>query len=163
MTEIQNIVEQLRRALEAEPWHGPSVLEVLENVTPAMAAAYPVPGAHSIWELLLHITAWTRAVHARVLGKEIELQGDDNFPPVRETSMEAWKAALEDLSRAHTELFTTLHGFTDADLAGPIPNRPYDRAFLLHGLPQHHAYHGGQMALLKKAFQAQQSEGAPQG
>ena len=50
MSETQNIVEQLRRALEADPWHGPSILQVLEGVTPEMAAAHPIPGAHSIWE-----------------------------------------------------------------------------------------------------------------
>jgi uncharacterized damage-inducible protein DinB len=160
MTETKNIIEQLRRALEADPWHGPSILQVLEGVTPAMAAAHPIPGAHSIWELLFHVTAWTRAVRARIQHIATELQGDANFPPVHNTSAEAWKASIEDLIQAHAELYATLHDFSDDDLVAPIPNRPYDRAFILHGLPQHHAYHSGQMALLKKAYENQQRGGA---
>ena len=153
MTETQNIVEQLRRALEAEPWHGPSLLEILDDVTPEMAAAHPIPGSHSIWELVLHVTAWTRAVRARLQNVATDLKGDENFPPVRTVSAEAWKAAIENLIQAHAELYATVNGFSSADLTKPVPNRPYDRAFMLHGLPQHHAYHGGQMQLLKLAQQ----------
>jgi len=159
MTETQNIVEQLRRSLEADPWHGPSILQVLEGVTSEMAAAHPIPGAHSIWELLFHVTAWTRAVRARLLNIPTELEGDANFPPVRNATAEAWQASIEDLIQAHAELYATVNTFTDSDLSAPVPDRPYDRAFILHGLPQHHAYHGGQMALLKKALQAQSKGG----
>ncbi len=151
MTETQNIVEQLRRALEADPWHGPSILQVLEGVTAEQAAAHPIADAHSIWELLLHITAWVRAIDARIQNKAIELEGDANFPPVRQVSEAGWKAAIDDLRRAHADLYATVERLSDADLTAPVPNRPYDRAFMLHGLPQHHAYHGGQMQLLKMA------------
>jgi hypothetical protein len=44
------------------------------------------------------------------------------------------------------------------ELNAPVPNRDYDRAHLLHGLAQHHAYHAGQMALLKRALQHQAKE-----
>ena len=151
MNQVQFIAEQVRRSLEADPWHGPSLLQVLDGVSAKVAAAHPVADAHSIWELLLHVTAWTRAVNLRIQGKAVELEGDANFPPVRESSELAWKAALDDLRRAHDELSATLKGLSDSDLTKPVQNRPYDYAFLLHGLPQHHAYHGGQMALLKKA------------
>lgn len=160
MTESQNIIEQLRRALEADPWHGPSILQVLAGVTAEQAAAHPIPGTHSIWELLLHVTAWTRAVRDRVQNIAVELEGDSNFPPVLLTSEEAWRASKEDLIQAHAELYATVNRLADRDLSAPIPNRPYDRAFILHGLSQHHAYHGGQMALLKKAFELQRQQGA---
>jgi hypothetical protein len=47
----------------------------------------------------------------------------------------------------------TLGTLGDAGLDGPVPNRDYDRTHLLHGLVQHHAYHAGQMSLLKRALQ----------
>lgn len=163
MSEIRNIVEQLHRALEADPWHGPSLLQVLEGVTAETASARPLPGSHSIWELLLHVIAWTRAVDARIAGVAIELSGEANFPPVRDGSDRAWRAAIAELKKSHAELFARLTGLSDTDLASPVPGRPYDRAFLLHGLPQHHAYHAGQMALLKKAVESQQTKGAARG
>jgi hypothetical protein len=51
-TELQRLEDQLERALEGEAWHGPSVLEILEGVSAHQAAAHPIAGPHSIWELL---------------------------------------------------------------------------------------------------------------
>ena len=57
MNEIRKIRSQIRRAFEGQAWHGPSVKELLADVTAEQAAAHPVAGAHSIWELALHIGA----------------------------------------------------------------------------------------------------------
>lgn len=58
MKETDRIRDQLERAFSGNAWHGPSVLEILENVTASQAAAHPIAGANSIWELVLHIGAW---------------------------------------------------------------------------------------------------------
>jgi len=60
-SELSRLEEQLGRALEGEAWHGPSVLETLEGVSAEQAAAHPIAGAHSIWELVLH-TAYTQLI-----------------------------------------------------------------------------------------------------
>ncbi|HYV05863.1 MAG TPA: DinB family protein, partial [Blastocatellia bacterium] len=67
MSEIKRIRSQLRRAFEGEAWHGPSVMELLGDVTAEQAAAHPIAGAHSIWELALHIATWERYVRRRIL------------------------------------------------------------------------------------------------
>ena len=154
MRGTKGIIDDLHRSLEGDSWQGPSIREILEGVTAADAAAHPVAGAHSIWELVHHVTAWVRAVHSRVLGRVAELEGETDWPPVRDTSEQAWAAAYEDLRRAQSDLFATLRTLSDADLDGPVPNRDYDRAHLLRGLTQHHAYHAGQMSLLKRALRA---------
>ncbi len=153
MTGMNGIIDQLQRALEGESWQGPSIREILEGVTAAEAAAHPVPGAHSIWELVHHVTAWVRAVHSRVMGQVAELEGEADWPPVHDTSAHAWTAALDDLQRTQSALVGTLRTLSDADLDAPVPNREYDRAHLLNGLIQHHAYHAGQMSLLERASQ----------
>jgi hypothetical protein len=61
MKETERIRDQLHRAFAGDAWHGPSVLEILENVTASQAATRPIAGAHSIWELVLHIKAWNDA------------------------------------------------------------------------------------------------------
>jgi hypothetical protein len=53
--ELSRLDEQLRRCFEGEAWHGPAVLEALHGVSAEEAGAHPVPGAHSIWELTLHL------------------------------------------------------------------------------------------------------------
>ena len=159
MRGVAGIIDQLHRSIEGDSWQGPSIREILEGVSAVDAAAHPVPGAHSIWELLHHVTAWVRAVDSRIQGNVAELSGDANFPPLREPSESAWKAAFEDLRRAQAELTATLRTLRDEDLGGPVPNRDYDRWHLLHGLAQHNAYHAGQMSLLKRALQ-ERSKGA---
>ena len=68
MSETARLADQIRRAFDGEAWHGDSVVEILQGVNAAMAAAHPIKNAHSIWELLLHIAAWDGAVLKRTGG-----------------------------------------------------------------------------------------------
>ena len=151
MSKIDRIIDELTRALEHDPWYGPSIHDVIGDMNASQAAAHPVAGAHSIWELVHHVTAWLRAGRMRVTGRICELEGESDWPPVRDPSDKAWTAAREDLRRAQSELVATLKTLQDTDLAAITPNRDYDLEHLLDGLIQHHAYHTGQMVLLKKA------------
>ena len=40
----------------------------------------PIPGAHTIWEIVLHLTAWTREVDRRVLGGEPRFPEEGDWP-----------------------------------------------------------------------------------
>jgi hypothetical protein len=62
------LATDLERAVSGQPWHGPSLAMLLEGVTARDAAAHPIAGAHSIWELALHLTAWTDEVARRLGG-----------------------------------------------------------------------------------------------
>jgi len=150
-SKIARIIDELTRALEHDPWHGPSILDVIGDMSAADAAARPVKGAHSVWELVHHVTAWIRAGRTRVNGDICELQGETDWPPVRETGEKAWNAARDDLRRAQAELIATLRTLADSKLTATTPNRDYDLEHLLNGLIQHHAYHTGQMVLIKNA------------
>src|SRR5208283_2460455 len=94
MSESARIADQMRRAFDGEAWHGDSLTEILEGVTAARAAAHPITGAHSIWELVLHIAAWDGAVLRRLGGAAVELSDAENFPAVREASEAAWRKAV---------------------------------------------------------------------
>jgi hypothetical protein len=51
----------------------------------------------------------------------------------------------------HSELINLVSGLPEGRLNDPVPGRDYDNRFMLLGAVQHVAYHGGQIALLKKA------------
>ena len=53
MTEIERILDQLKRAYEGNAWHGPSVSEALAGVNAAQAHARPLANAHSIGNLCI--------------------------------------------------------------------------------------------------------------
>ena len=152
MTEIQRIADQLRRAYEGEAWHGPSLRELLSSVTAAQAARRPLPGAHTIWELVLHIAAWESIVRRRLGGEAVEATPEQDWPPVRDTSDAAWKKTLEELARSHLALRESVAALSDDQLRQKVAGQNYSIYGMLHGLIQHDLYHAGQIALLKKAL-----------
>ena len=152
MDEIKRIDDQLRRAFEGHAWHGPALRELLADVTAEQATARPIPGAHSIWEIALHIAAWHEGVRRRVEGERVELSAEEDWPPVASTSEAAWQDALAMLERTHTELRRTVSRLADARLQEMVVGKDHSVYVMLHGLIQHDLYHAGQIALLKKAW-----------
>jgi uncharacterized damage-inducible protein DinB len=68
MGETRRILDQFHRAYQGPAWHGPALLEVLKGVTWQAAGQRPIPGAHTIWELTLHITVWISVPMQRIQG-----------------------------------------------------------------------------------------------
>ena len=150
-SEVKRIQYQLKRAFAGEAWHGPSVLELLANVNAGKASARPIAGAHSIWELVLHIAAWDKAVTRRLAGDRAELSDEEDWPAVSDTSDEAWRQALEALQTDHRELHEAIGRLEDPRLDQPIVEGMPSVYVTLHGVIQHDLYHAGQIAILKKA------------
>ena len=157
MTEIERITDQLNRAFVGEAWHGPAVIEILEGVTAQQAAAYPLSGGHSIWELALHLAAWTRAVLRRLRGDPAQLTDAENFPAVTDSSELAWEEVRESIKQAHVELRSAILLLDDSRLDQPIIEGMSSIYVTLHGVIQHSLYHAGQIAILKKAFNERQT------
>jgi uncharacterized damage-inducible protein DinB len=146
--ETKWLASQLRRSYEGQAWHGPSLRELLDRVTAEQAAAKPVSGAHSIWELVLHVTAWEREARAVLEGKAYEtLAGEKDWPPVHET----WQVTLDRLEAATRELISAIKAMPEEKLNESAGGAEYNFYFLLHGVVQHNLYHAGQIALLKRA------------
>lgn len=152
MSEVERIVDQLKRAFEGEAWHGPSVMEIIEGITPGQAAAQPIAGAHSIWELVLHIAAWEHAIVRRLSGDRAELPMEENWPTVTATDEEAWERTRHMLTQGHLELRSAVAGLDDSRLDQPIIEGMSSVYVQLHGVIHHDLYHAGQMALSKKAI-----------
>ena len=155
-----DLLADLRRIYEGNAWHGPSVLEALQDVTTAQASARPVPEAHSIYELTHHIAAWIGETTSRLQGNPPGSPADRDFPP-RSANVDdaAWSDVRARLERRQAELLETVSGFDAARLDDAVDpkNRkdtdgPVTFRALLSGLAQHSAYHAGQIVVLKKTF-----------
>lgn len=86
-------------------WFG-SWSRALAGLTPAQAAWRPQPNAHSIWQLVAHVTFW-REISLATLAGEPRPSAEDiarrNFPEPAATTDAAWSAtrsALEASQRA---------------------------------------------------------------
>jgi uncharacterized damage-inducible protein DinB len=158
MTEITRIVDELEREHAGDPWHGSPLQAILEGIDAARAAARPIPGAHSIWELVLHMTGWKNEAARRLAGAVACMPVEGDWPEAGDPTDERWQAALTRLESAHDGLIAAVKGLPDTRLYEPTNDTrsaplgtgvPY--YVLLHGIVQHDVYHAGQIALLKKA------------
>jgi uncharacterized damage-inducible protein DinB len=157
MSEIARVIDQLQREHSGDPWHGSPMLSILDGIDAARAARTPVAGAHSIWELVLHVTGWKREVARRLGGAPAGEPTDGDWPPVGDVTAARWQTALEDLSAAHRELVAAVEAVPESRLFEPTndPRNPplgtgVSYYVLLHGAVQHDVYHAGQIAILKK-------------
>jgi uncharacterized damage-inducible protein DinB len=162
--ELPRLAAELARAFEGDAWHGASLAATLTDVDPARAAAHPIPGAHSIWEIVLHLSGWAREVAARLDGQAPGMPAAGDWPAVPEPSAESWAAARAELAAAHTEVADALERFAARrgetgldDPVGTTRDAPLGTGFsyyvMVHGLTQHDAYHGGQITLLKRMLE----------
>ena len=151
--EIRRIDEQLRRAFDGEAWHGPAVREALDGVSAAEAAAHPIPGAHSMWELVLHLCGTYGLVLRRLAGDGRQLTDAEDWPAVPEPTAGNWREAVATLTQRNADLRRAVRSFPVDRLDQPlVPEAPYTAYTQFIGLTQHDLYHAGQMSLLKKAL-----------
>ena len=152
MGRVKELSHLIDRTVTGPMWHGPALLEVLDGVTPERAAARPVAGAHSIWEIVLHAAAWAEIARARMKGTRLgDPTPEEDWPPVRATGAEDWKRAVAQLRASYRDLAADVKLLDEARLDETIATLTYRVSVLLHGVVEHGTYHGGQIALLKRA------------
>jgi hypothetical protein len=156
-TECTRIAEQLRRAFGGDAWHGPSLGELLADVNHQQAVSRPLAAAHSIWELALHISVWTAHARASMKGVAMppfveKMPQEQNWPEIKDSGPSAWKQTVDNTLREGRGLATAIESFGDERLGETVPGRDYAFYNLFHGIVQHSIYHGGQIAILKKAL-----------
>ena len=150
-SESARIADQHRRAYAGPAWSGPCVQEALRGVDARRAWARPLPRAHSIAEIVLHLAAWEHAVERRLAGEPREVSGAEDWPAPGPAGDAAWAEVLDRLETRHRALAAALEQLTDARLGATVPGQQYSVHFMVHGEVQHLLYHAGQIALLAKA------------
>lgn len=154
--ELLRIIDLLNDTYESEQaWHGPSVVEVLREVSPKLANKRISPATHTIAELVFHMTTWRIFVVRK-------LQGDTSFDIMtKEKNWKTfpqfdefeWETLQMELSLSQEELISELEKQTsDEFLDQIVPGRTYSFYTMLHGVVHHDLYHGGQIASLRKAL-----------
>lgn len=151
MSEGESIADELARALSGDAWHGPSLNELLEGVSADDAIQRPIPVAHNIWEIVLHVTSWANIVLRRLAGGQVQPFDGEDWPLIGEVSAARWLDARKELDESHERLRGIATALSEARLAELAPQSTRTVAMMLRGVVQHDAYHGGQIALLKKA------------
>lgn len=157
MSRIDELTDQVRRVLDGDPWYGDNILAVLQGVTAEQAARRVLPQAHTIWELVLHLTSWTREVARRLREGDWREPVDGDWPPPPDPTAGNWRSAVARLEEAHRGLLAAMEAFPASRLDERLGDERSQslgtgQTFgqMLHGLLQHDVYHLGQIGILKK-------------
>ncbi len=150
MSELAHLIDEIQGITRGNPWHGPSLAEIVADISAEEAAAKPLPGVHSIRELVLHIAGWQEVFFLRLQGRLASEPPDGDFPE----GPADWHASLAALEDSNRQLLSLLSGLSDASLDAVVAGKEYTVGFMLHGLVAHCVYHSGQISLLKKALRS---------
>lgn len=154
-----DLAELLRRGHFNDPWYGCSTSDLLAPLSAAAAASKPHVDAHSVWELVLHMTSWLREVASRLHGNAPQPPADGDWPAVPEPTPEAWAAAKIALADAVEAVAVVVAQLSADELRQPV-GTTRDPALgsgvtvaqMVAGVLQHNAYHAGQIGLLAKSL-----------
>jgi hypothetical protein len=139
-------------------WHGVNLRGSLRRVPLEIAAWRPAPGAHNVWELMVHAAYWKYAAWRRLMGAKrgsFPLDGSDFFArPAGATGVTAaaWRADLRLLDAMHRDLRAAVAATPAGALSQRLPGSRVTRLRLITGVADHDVYHAGQIQLLKKLY-----------
>ena len=148
--EWARLASLLRRTVTGPMWHGPALSELLDELSVEQAVAHPVPGAHSIAELVLHIAAWAEIARQRLAGDPPQVTAAMDWPSAEGMDASGWRAARARLHDAYESLADDVERLGDRSPDERVAGSEQSLHFLLHGVVEHGTYHGGQVAILRK-------------
>jgi uncharacterized damage-inducible protein DinB len=145
VNQSQQIADSYHAATVEGAWHGPSLAELLAEITPELATTHAIPGAHTIAELLQHLLLWNERVRNTSESNPLPpWQADKEWaePPI------PWSDLVARWNRSRDLLETLMRNIPAEDLPKPVPGRDYPYENMLHGVVHHAIYHSGQIAML---------------
>ncbi|MEW6321657.1 MAG: DinB family protein [Acidobacteriota bacterium] len=153
---------ELRRSLHGPAWHGPALLENLADVSAVEAVARPIAGGHSIAEIAVHALAWLEEVTRRLHTDDARMPERGDWTTIDTLDDKGWTDIKAALTNAGAALDAALAAFPPERLGvkvgGDAASAPLGSGVpygvMLHGLAQHNAYHGGQVAVVRRAARA---------
>lgn len=143
MYQTQRIADSYRAATVKAAWYGPSLAELLAQISPELATTTPVPGSHSISELLQHLLLWNERIRNTCDGISLprwQPEKDWAEPPI------PWSELVFRWSQSRELLEEKIRNFPIEDLTKQVPGRNYPYETMLRGIVEHTIYHSGQIA-----------------
>ena len=151
----KRLARHIERTVIGPMWHGPALAQALEGVTHEQAGRRPVSQAHSIWEIVLHVSVWAEIARARLNGERTGDPAPEDDWPSAGSGAKPWRLAVDRLGASYHELAAATRKLGDDSLDAKVANLDYTIGTMLRGVVEHGTYHGGQIMILRKALEAQ--------
>ena len=145
MNQTERIADAYRAATIKGAWYGPTVAELIAKVPPEFATTPPVPGAHSVSELLQHLLLWNERIRNTSDGQPMP-----RWDAEKEWAEPAipWNELVARWNLSRDLLEEKIRNFPIQDLTKQVAGRSYPYETMFHGIVQHAIYHSGQIAMV---------------
>jgi uncharacterized damage-inducible protein DinB len=153
--ETQSIIRNMQNILSGEPWFGRPVMDLLNEIDPAIVYKKPNSHSHSLAELLYHMLTWAEFTLRRIEKdeeKDLKASEKEDWRKI-DPGIHTWNKGIHEFKTIHEKIMALLQSKDDAFLDEKVNYRQYNFRFLLNGLIQHDIYHIGQIAYVKKLLE----------
>ncbi len=150
--QLKHLLNQWQAIYDGKPWYGPSIMDVLQDVSTEQAFWRPQPGASSIAELLFHLLAWRRQFLKRVNGDfkfNIELNSTDDWTRYDTPDEAIFKQLKDELISSQSAIMAFFKDKSDAFLFEESGATDITVLHRIDGIMMHDVYHLGQMGQIK--------------
>jgi hypothetical protein len=121
MHEVDKISNQILSAYQDVFWGGGSIRNLFQSFNAFEASSYPIPEAHSIWEIALHISTWYNILVNRTINMDTEYHYGDDWPKPDSTTEENWSKTLDNLNKSNKNLADVVRNLNDEELKLLVP------------------------------------------
>ena len=150
MNDIKEMLKHYDEILNGDAWHGEPLWKILDGISAWQAAARPISAAHTIWEIVAHMTFWEGVVTKRLRGERAGLVDELNFPATPAATEENWQKTMDEFRSSNAAFRSTLEQLEATKLQRKTAAGKRTYWEEAQGIIEHHLYHVGQIALLKK-------------
>ncbi|HEY3926777.1 MAG TPA: DinB family protein [Candidatus Koribacter sp.] len=149
MNEIARLQHLMQQTYSGNCFHGDSVAQIFNSIDVPTAIWKPEGAAHSIWQIVLHMTAWQNVIRQRLTSSVlVTLDDAHNYPAPPEATIENLSKSFDEFRDSVAALIHAIGQTPEEQLDRPVPVRGYTFDVLLHGAIHHNLYHAGQISLL---------------
>jgi len=154
MKQVTELANQFAVNYEGEPWYGSSFTKILSDVTEEVALWQPTEQAHSIAQLVWHMTYWRQGLIKKLEGDlsyKSSMKSEDNWSTSEKIQSVGWKKILEQFQQSQEKIVRLLKEQDDSFLE-ELYLKAVTYRELIAGILQHDIYHLGQIAYIKSIY-----------
>jgi hypothetical protein len=154
-SKIMYYVNRFNEIFNGSPWYGETFEAKVNGITDVKAFVQPFNVAHSVAEIVAHMTYWRKGLVARLEGDNtfsLSMEDADNWVSIEKLKGKGWKKIVDDFNESQNKIIHLLPRKTD-DFLKDEYSKGSSYEYLIQGIIDHDIYHLGQIGLIKRLNQ----------
>lgn len=147
--ELSRYINQWRSGLAGDPWIDETFAKKFEMVNEESAFLQPLPGVHSVAQLVSHLVEWQLSIFNIWKGgrRTVTVESGLNWLENAALQTRGWAALKKRFEQVQDDMMQFLHAQGD-DFLQKTDAEGHTNKYYLEGIIDHNMYHLGQIGLV---------------